>query len=269
MKEALSSEIGRSILIVDDIPANLAVAVEYLEANDFQVMVAQDGEEGLERAQLVRPDLILLDVMMPGMDGFETCRLLKSIDSTRDIPVIFMTALADSSDKVKGFAAGAVDFISKPFQVEELLARIETHLTLRAVQQKLAKQNAQLHESESRYRRLFETAKDGIFLLDFDSGKITDVNLSLIQMLGYRRDHYIGQKLCDIAPFKDIPACRDGLTDLSTGTLRLMTSRSWTLSLSVTYTKWTGPGSCNVTSATLPDGNKQRHASATWRFMTL
>ena len=126
---------GSTILIVDDIPANLAIAVNYLEDNDFNVLVAQDGKEGLGRAQLVKPDLILLDVMMAGLDGFQTCRRLKSIDSTRDIPVIFMTALNDTSDKVKAFAVGAVDYVSKPLQVEELLARIRTHLTLRVMQE--------------------------------------------------------------------------------------------------------------------------------------
>src|ERR1700723_1581934 len=107
---------GRTILIVDDISANLAIAVNYLEDNNFNVVVAQDGKEGLGRAQLVKPDLILLDVMMAGLDGFQTCSQLKSIESTRDIPVIFMTALTDTSDKVKAFEAGAVDYVNKPFQ---------------------------------------------------------------------------------------------------------------------------------------------------------
>jgi DNA-binding response OmpR family regulator len=131
MSNTLPAIAGCTILIVDDIPANLAVAVDYLEANQFQVLVARDGEEGIERAGLVQPDLVLLDVMMPGIDGFETCRRLKANARTRDIPVIFMTALADTRDKVAAFAAGAVDYVGKPFQVEELLARIKTHLTLR------------------------------------------------------------------------------------------------------------------------------------------
>jgi diguanylate cyclase (GGDEF)-like protein/PAS domain S-box-containing protein len=214
MKQILSDIHGLTILIVDDIPANLAVAVHFLEDNGFQVMVAQDGEEGVERAQLIEPDLILLDVMMPGIDGFETCRRLKMIESTRGIPVIFMTALSDTSDKVKAFAAGGVDYVSKPFQVEELLARIKTHLTLRAVQKQLVTQNAQLHESETRYRRLFETAQDGILLVDFESGQVTDVNLSIVKMLGYSRDHFLNQNLWDILPFKDIPACRTAFAEL-------------------------------------------------------
>ena len=117
MNDPISAATGRTILIIDDTPANLGVAVDYLEGKSFTILVAQDGEEGLQRAQLVIPDLILLDVMMPGIDGFETCRRLKKIESTRDIPVIFMTALADTEDKVKAFAAGAVDYVSKPFQV--------------------------------------------------------------------------------------------------------------------------------------------------------
>ena len=144
----------RTILSVDDIPANLAIAVQYLEDSNFNVVVAQDGREGVERAQLVQPDLILLDVMMAGLDGFQTCRLLKEIESTRDIPVIFMTALSDTSDKVKAFEVGAVDYVNKPFRVEELLARIRTHLTLRAMQEQLIAQNAKLQVSEHSYRRL-------------------------------------------------------------------------------------------------------------------
>ncbi len=217
MSESLPVIDARTILIVDDVPANLAIAVDYLEANKFQVMVAQDGEEGIERAQLVHPDLILLDVMMPGIDGFETCRRLKMDAGTRDIPIIFMTALADTSNKVEGFAAGAVDYISKPFQIEELLARIKTHLALRVAQQQLETRNAQLQASAIRYRRLFETAKDGILLLDSDSGRVTDVNASVVQMLGYSRDHFLNRKLCDVLPFTAIPACRSGLAELQTG----------------------------------------------------
>ena len=216
MSEALIGNDAGTILIVDDVPANLAVAVHYLEANQFQVMVAQDGEEGIERARLIHPGLILLDVMMPGINGFETCRRLKADENTRDIPVIFMTALADTSDKIAGFAAGAVDYISKPFQTEELLVRIKTHLALRSAQQQVETQNTQLRSSGIRYRRLFETAKDGILLLDSESGRVTDVNASVVQMLGYGRDHFLNRKLCDILPFTGIPACRIGLAALQT-----------------------------------------------------
>jgi diguanylate cyclase (GGDEF)-like protein/PAS domain S-box-containing protein len=217
MKQALSNVQGRKILIVDDIPANLAVAVDYLESKHFQVMVAQDGQEAIDRAQLIQPDLILLDVMMPGMDGFETCRRLKMIGSTRDIPVIFMTALSDVHDKITAFASGGVDYVTKPFQVEELFARITTHLTLRTQQKQLVARNADLHASEIRYRRLFETAKDGIVLLNPANGQVTDVNLSMVKMFGYNRDHFVNHKLSDVTPFKDVPGCEAGLAELQTG----------------------------------------------------
>lgn len=141
---AAESVLPSTILIVDDIPTNLSLVVEYLEAHQFRVLVAQDGEEALRRAILVVPDLILLDVMMPGMDGFDVCGCLKADARTRDIPVIFMTSLADTHDKVAGFSAGAADYVTKPLHVEELMARVNAHLRLRALQRKLETQNAQL-----------------------------------------------------------------------------------------------------------------------------
>lgn len=135
-----------TILIVDDTPANLGVIVEALEDHGLRVVVAQQGEEALQRAEYVRPDLVLLDVMMPGMNGFEICRALKARASTSDIPVIFMTSLSSLEDKITGFAVGAVDYVIKPLQVQEVQARIDTHLTLRAMRQQLEAQNEQLAE---------------------------------------------------------------------------------------------------------------------------
>ena len=142
-----------TVLIVDDTPANVGILVEYLEGRRVRVAVAQEGEEGLARAEFVQPDLILLDVMMPGMDGFETCRRLKASAGTRDIPVIFMTALADTQDKISGFAAGGVDYVTKPFQIDEVWARVTTHLALRSAQKRLAQQNAQLQQEIAMRRR--------------------------------------------------------------------------------------------------------------------
>jgi diguanylate cyclase (GGDEF)-like protein/PAS domain S-box-containing protein len=135
---------SHTILIVDDAPANLGLVVDSLEGHGFDVVIACDGEEAVQRAQFVHPDLILLDVMMPGIDGFETCRRLKAIEAMRDIPVIFMTALTDLGDKAKAFAAGGVDYVTKPFQVEEVLARVGTHLALRQTQRNLSAQNRHL-----------------------------------------------------------------------------------------------------------------------------
>ncbi len=144
----------QTILMVDDTPANLSVLAHVLEERGFNVAVAQDGGEALLRAQLIRPDLILLDVMMPGMDGFETCRRLKSMEPLKDIPVIFMSALSESSDKLGGFEAGGVDYITKPFQIEEALARIRTHLALRAARHQLAEQNEVLRQEVTLRRQV-------------------------------------------------------------------------------------------------------------------
>lgn len=120
---------GKTILIVDDNPTNLGVIVEYLEQEGLTVLVARDGESGLEKVRYGQPDLILLDVMMPpGIDGFETCRRLKADDSTKEIPVILLTALNNIEHKLKGFEVGAVDYITKPVQQEEVMARIRNHL---------------------------------------------------------------------------------------------------------------------------------------------
>lgn len=132
------------ILIIDDYVANIGILVDYLKGQGYETITALNGEAGIKRASFARPDLILLDVMMPGLDGFETCRQLKADDSTCQIPVIFLTSFSEVTDKVKGFQAGGVDFITKPFQVEEVLARVQTHLTIQHLQNTLKTANAQL-----------------------------------------------------------------------------------------------------------------------------
>ncbi len=138
---ALPDEKTQTIMVVDDLPANLGLLVDQLEELGHRVVVAQDGEEALQRAHLVRPDLIMLDVMMPGIDGFETCLRLKASDCTKTIPVIFMTVLDDAQSMLKSFAVGGVDFVTKPLQLPEVLARVKTHLALRGMQQHLTDQN--------------------------------------------------------------------------------------------------------------------------------
>jgi two-component system, sensor histidine kinase and response regulator len=133
-----------TLLIVDDTPENIAVLFELLTIQGFSVLVAEDGESALNIAVSEKPDLILLDIMMPGMDGFETCRHLKQDPLTTGIPVIFMTALADTADKLRGFELGAVDYITKPFDHEEVMARIDTHLTLLRLRRELQAQNYEL-----------------------------------------------------------------------------------------------------------------------------
>jgi len=142
-----------TILIVDDIPANLGVAVEHLEARGHRVVIAQGGEEALRRAVFVQPDIVLLDVMMPGMDGFGICRCLKADAKTRDIPVIFMTALSEEEAKLAGFEAGGVDYITKPLRIGDVIARVDTHLKLSLMQKQLQAQNLQLQQHRQELER--------------------------------------------------------------------------------------------------------------------
>ncbi len=141
-----AEEKRNTLLLVDDIPANLKVLVSYLQNFNFKVRIAQDGEDALQQVSYAKPDLILLDVMMPKIDGFETCRCLKQNPETQNIPVIFMSALNDTFDKVAGFEAGGVDYITKPFQHEEVLARVNTHLTLKHLREQVAEQNTFLEQ---------------------------------------------------------------------------------------------------------------------------
>lgn len=133
-----------SILIVDDTPANLRLLASILANANYLVRPARDGKSALASANSAPPDLILLDVMMPGMDGYEVCEKLKADEITADIPVIFISALDDVEDKIKAFTVGGVDYIPKPFHADEVLARVHTHLTIRKLQQKLNEQIAEL-----------------------------------------------------------------------------------------------------------------------------
>jgi signal transduction histidine kinase len=142
-----------TVLVVDDAAPNLAAMAGQLEGTGLDVVVAQDGEEAIERAGFVRPSLILLDVVMPGVDGFETCRRLKAREDTRDIPVIFMTSLNETADKVTGFALGAVDYVTKPLDGAEVIARVRTHLAMSELRRELARQNAQLGEEVAAHER--------------------------------------------------------------------------------------------------------------------
>jgi diguanylate cyclase (GGDEF)-like protein/PAS domain S-box-containing protein len=145
-----------TLLIIDDVPANLGVAVEYLESRGYRVVIAQEGEEGLQRAAFVKPDIILLDVMLPGENGFEICRRLKANAKTQDIPVIFMTALSGEGAKLAGFEAGGVDYLVKPLRVGEVLARIDIHLKLSRMRHQLLAQNTTLQDHSHELERQVE-----------------------------------------------------------------------------------------------------------------
>jgi sigma-B regulation protein RsbU (phosphoserine phosphatase) len=141
------------VLLVDDTPTNLQVLYQTLDGQGHELLIAQSGEEALALALEARPALILLDIMMPGIDGFETCRRLKADPRTAASAVIFMSALDDTQDKVRGLGAGAVDYITKPFQAAEVIARVRTHLELRRLHRELAQVNETLAAANRKMRQ--------------------------------------------------------------------------------------------------------------------
>lgn len=152
MSVAQSTSTG-TILVVDDNPTNIQVLFDVLSEIGYRVAIAKSGEAALQRLQSYHPDIILLDVMMPGIDGFETCQRLKTDPTTRNIPVIFMTALSDTVDKVKGLSLGAVDYITKPIQHEETLARVRVHLQLSSTQKALEQRTTELSQTLDNLRQ--------------------------------------------------------------------------------------------------------------------
>ncbi|EAY27695.1 sigma-54-dependent transcriptional regulator [Microscilla marina] len=160
MQEDKTTKKGK-ILVVDDTPANIKLMVEHLSQEGYKTLVAEDGESAIEQVAFVKPDLILLDVMMPGIDGFETCHRLKEDDSTKDIPIIFMTALSDTENKVKAFSMGAVDYVTKPIQHKEVLSRVSAHLTIRKLQKSLEDANQNLeHKVNERTSELKQALQE-------------------------------------------------------------------------------------------------------------
>ncbi|WP_300672642.1 HD domain-containing phosphohydrolase [Desulfoluna sp.] len=148
---------NRRILLVDDTKANIDILVETLK-DDYKLGVALDGKKAIEYSHANRLDLILLDVLMPGMDGFDVCKRLKENPATCDIPIIFITAMDAPANKRKGLSIGAVDYITKPFDISEVKARVKTHLTLKVIQESLKNKNLILEEKvKERTRELKET----------------------------------------------------------------------------------------------------------------
>jgi PAS domain S-box-containing protein len=188
-----------NILIIDDTPENLNLLSTMLAEQGYKVRSVTKGSTGLRGAQAAPPDLILLDINMPEMNGYEVCQRLKADDRTREIPVIFISALGDVLDKVKAFAIGGIDYITKPFQVEEVLARVETHLTIRQLQTQLQAQNAQLqqeiHErqqAEEKFAKAFRASPNPIAIASLSQGRFIDVNPSFLRMSGYCLEEMIG-----------------------------------------------------------------------------
>ncbi len=213
-----------NILIIDDTLENLRLLDRLLTDAGLRVRPASDGRMGLASARKEPPDLILLDIKMPGMDGWEVCERLKGDERTRDIPVIFITAMDDPADKVKGLTLGGVDYITKPFQEEEVLARVEKHLTIRDLQKQLEAKNtrlkreiaeherteAALRESEHRARALLNATTDAAVQFDRE-GIISDLNEAYARRFGKRAEELIGACIWDIFP-GDVAEKRKRLT---------------------------------------------------------
>ena len=148
------------ILLVDDNPTNLQVLYQTLDGHGYRLLAARSGKDAIAIAERAAPDLILLDVIMPDLDGFETCARLKASDRTRDCAIIFLSALTEATEKARGLGLGAVDFVNKPFQAEEVLARVRTHLTIRELQQQLRQRNDALQHELTVAQELLREARD-------------------------------------------------------------------------------------------------------------
>lgn len=206
MRTEKSGENETTILVVDDHPLNLRVLLDSLQEQGYRILIARNGEGALRQAALASPDLILLDVMMPpGIDGFETCRRLKQQEATIEIPVIFMTALSESINKVTGFEVGGVDYVTKPFDRAELLARVNAHLTLRQYQRELATTNQklrQINEALLESQRKLEIAArtDPLTQLSNRRDIIEKIEMEKVRIKRHHKPFTL--ILCDIDNFK-------------------------------------------------------------------
>jgi two-component system, LuxR family, sensor kinase FixL len=187
------------VLLVDDNATNLQVLYQTLSGRGYPLSVARNGLQALKIAQKSEPALILLDIMMPGIDGFETCRRLKKEARTRESAVIFLSALDDAANKVKGMQLGAVDYIAKPFDPNEVIARVETHLKIHRLEAQLARRNRQL---EADNQHILAAMNEGIFGLDID-GTVIFVNPAAVRMAGCSDQDLLGKSLHALGLFGD------------------------------------------------------------------
>ena len=191
------------VMIVDDTPANLQLLAGLLEDEGYMVRPTRVPEMAIESALANPPNLILLDIMMPGMDGFEVCRQLKQNENTADVPIIFITALQETQDRLRGFEVGAVDFITKPIRRGDVLARVAAQLVLYQMgesrKETVDLRSKELQESESKYRTVFETSNDAIILLNENT--CFDCNSAALELFDYTsREDFIDSKLNEFSP---------------------------------------------------------------------
>jgi len=201
--------LAHDILIVEDEIPNLQLLSQFLDQEGYKVRQAERPQMAIDSALAEPPALILLDVSMPEMDGFEVCKRLKQDERTRSIPIIFISALQDLQEKVQGFEAGGVDFITKPFQEEEVLARLRTHMELRNMQLNLermvAKRTAEVIEGEQRFRATFEQAAVGIAHVS-PEGRFLRINSKFCDIVGYSEEEMLSLTFQDITHPDDLDA---------------------------------------------------------------
>jgi two-component system, LuxR family, sensor kinase FixL len=207
--ESIKENCKGEILVVDDNPDNIKLLTGLLVDQEYKVRVAVDGKQALKSVAMQEPELILLDIKLPEMDGYDVCRQLKADEHTRDIPILFISGLEMPEDRIKGFDVGGVDYITKPFEKDEVLARVRTHLELHSMQlhleqlirtrtAELEQSNEKLLISERRYRTLIDQASDAIFLID-PQGNILEANVAACSMQGYSQDELQILNLTDIS----------------------------------------------------------------------
>jgi signal transduction histidine kinase len=191
------------LLIVDDKPANLRLLSQMLIKHGHTIRAVVNGTQALASVERALPDLILLDVKMPGMDGYEVCERLKADPRTRDVPIIFISALGETEDKVKAFTIGGVDYVTKPFQLEEVLARVETHLGLRNLQKDLERANEDLAQQRDTLDTVLCNVADGLVFTD-PAGKILLVNPAFGRIPLDPPDPLEGAALSQVLPFPEL-----------------------------------------------------------------
>ncbi|HBL57146.1 MAG TPA: hypothetical protein DDZ80_00785, partial [Cyanobacteria bacterium UBA8803] len=228
MNNFINSSLKGNILVVDDTPANLNLLKRILSEQGYKVRCARNGQLALKAAQFSPPDLILLDILMPEMDGYQICSQLKADERTKDVPIIFISALHETFEKVKAFEAGGVDYITKPFQVKEVLARVENHLRLSQLSKQLLEQNARLvqeieerkkaeealRQSEERYGAIVEAQTEAIARFN-PEGKLTFVNEAYCRYFGLSQYELIGNHFQSLVFSEDLAKIEQLLNSLS------------------------------------------------------
>lgn len=182
------------VLVVDDTAVNRMLLSGILRNNGYKTLEAENGWAAIETAHREDPHLILLDIMMPGIDGYETCKRLKQSKTTRDIPVVFITTKNELEDQIEGLSLGALDFIVKPAIKEILLPKVKTFVSLRQKELERRRAAASLRESETYLKTLMATIQTGIIITDVDTGRIADVNPFAADMIGFSKADLVGKK---------------------------------------------------------------------------